>query len=109
MGEVVEVLSNKGYSERIFPVVLPDVPLNDVVKIMDYHLFWEERKRKISTRFNQIEDKSKVVAFNEKLADIDKILSIFPNFTTAMGDLRTVSPPDYRSLLDALRKKISDM
>lgn len=109
MGEVVEVLSNNGYSERIFPVVLPDVPLNDVVKIMDYHLFWEERKRQISTRFDQIEDKSKVVAFNEKLADIDKILSIFANFTTAMGDLRTVSPPDYRSLLDALRKKISDM
>jgi inactive STAND len=106
MGEVVQILSNKDYQERIFPVVLPDAGLRDHDRLADYHLYWEERKRRLSNSIGKIEDLSFAGSLVTTLGEITEILRIISKFTTEIGDTITVSPPDYQPLLKALDKRI---
>lgn len=109
MNEVVEITSNKNYHDRIFPVILPDAKVNDEEHLINYQLFWQEQKKKLSDKFDKIEDKSKAPDLFHRLKNLDKILSIFDEFVSKMGDLITVTPPDYTPLLSALEKYISPL
>lgn len=106
MGEVVEVLSNRDYRKRIFPVVLPDARLNDDKQGIDYQIFWEKKKEELKTEIARIENIEYAGAFVDELRDIAEIIRIIGNFTTEIGDTLTVRPPDYQPLLDALDEHI---
>ncbi len=106
MGEVVQILSNKDYHDRIFPVVLPDAGLRDDDKLAKYYLYWEERKRRLSDSISKIEDLSFAGSLVTTLEEITEILRIISKFTTKIRDIITVSPPDYQPLLKALDKRI---
>lgn len=109
MGEVVEILSNKDYRERIFPVVLPDANLKDGVRLAQYYTVWENRKRDLSAEIEHIQDKTYAGPLIEQQRDIAEIIRIIAQFTTEMGDTLTARPPDYAPLLDALDKRIAAM
>ncbi len=106
MGEVVEVLSNKDYRRRIFPVVLPDAGLHDVKKCLEYFRFWEKEKSELDSEIDQIQNKAHSGAFIQYLNDLAEIIRIIGNFTTEIGDTLTVRPPHYQPLLDALDERI---
>ena len=109
MGEVVQILSNKDYQERIFPVVLPDAGLRDTRRRARYQIYWEEQQSELSEIIDQIKNKGRAVSLYEKLEDIDEIIRIISDFTTEIGDTITVSPPDYQPLLKALDERIQEV
>jgi hypothetical protein len=106
MGEVVQILSNKDYRNRIFPVVLPDAGLQDPLRVVDYHVYWEERKIQLAEAIDKIKDKAHAVRLLEMLKDKAEVIRIISEFTTEIRDIITVSPPDYQPLLTALDKRI---
>ncbi|HRD79954.1 MAG TPA: hypothetical protein PLL53_04275 [Saprospiraceae bacterium] len=109
MGEVVEILSNKDYRERIFPVVLPDAKLKDGIRLAQYYKEWEKRKRELKAAIDEIEDKTYAGPLIEQQKDIAEIIRIIAEFTTEMGDTLTARPPDYAPLLKALDERIAEM
>ncbi len=109
MGEVVEILSNKDYQERIFPVVLPDAKLEDAKARMKYRKEWDKRKEELEEEYEGIKDKTYTTAFREQIDDIAEIIRIIANFTTEMGYTLTARPPDYSPLLQALDERIAEM
>jgi len=106
MGEVVQVLSNRDYRDRIFPVVLPDAGLRDPLRLVRYHLHWEKRKNQLAEAIDQIGDKAHAVRLVELLQDMAEITRIISSFTTEIRDTITVSPPDYQPLLMALDRQL---
>jgi cell fate (sporulation/competence/biofilm development) regulator YmcA (YheA/YmcA/DUF963 family) len=109
MGEAVEILSNKDYRKRTFPVVLPDAKLKDGIKLAQYYKDWEKRKRELKAAIDEIEDKTYAGPLIEQLKDIAEIIRIIAEFTTEMGETLTARPPDYAPLLKALDKRIVEM
>lgn len=109
MAEVVEVLSNRDYRARIFPVVLPDAKLNDELQLVEYQKFWEEKKQKLEQGIDEIEDKAAAIPLLERQQDIQEIIRIISRFTTELGDLICARPPDYTPLLEALDARIADL
>lgn len=109
MAEVVEVLSNRDYRARIFPVVLPDVKLDDDPQLPKYQKFWEEKKRKLAQGIDEIEDKAAAIPLEERQQDIQGIIDIISHFTTELGDLILARPPDYTPLLKALDARIAEL
>ena len=57
MGEVVEVLSNRDYRQRILPVLLPEAGLNDPKKSIAYLKDWEEKENDIGKELASIKKK----------------------------------------------------
>jgi len=108
MGEVVQILSNKDYQERIFPVVLPDAELQDPLRLVDYHVYWEERKNQLAEAIDKIKDKANAVRLLEMLKDKAEVIRIISEFTTEIRDIITVSPPEYQPLLEALDERIKE-
>jgi hypothetical protein len=109
MGEVVEILSNKDYRKRIFPVVLPDAKLKDGIKLAQYYKDWEKRKKDLKTAIDEIEDKTYAGPLIDQQKDIAEIIRIIAEFTTEMGDTLTARPPDYSPLLQALDERIAEI
>lgn len=109
MGEVVEILSNKDYHKRTFPVVLPDAKLKDGIKLAQYYKDWEKRKRELKAAIDEIEDNTYAGPLIEQQKDIAEIIRIIAGFTTEMGDTLTARPPDYSPLLKALDERIAEM
>ncbi len=106
MGEVVQILSNRDYRERIFPVVLPDAGLRDSLRLTRYQKHWESRKNELKEALKEIDDPEFAAPLWLMLQDMAKITSIISKFTTEIRDIITVSPPDYQPLLEALDKRI---
>lgn len=109
MGEVVEILSNKDYRKRIFPVVLPDAKLKDGIRLAQYYTYWEKRKKELRAANKKIEDPTYADTLIKQERDIAEIIRIIAEFTTEMGDTLTARPPDYTPLLQALDERIAEM
>ena len=106
MGEVVEVLSNKDYRRRIFPVVLPDARLHDVKQCTKYYQYWEREKEELDAEIAKFKEIAHAGAFVDQLRDVAEIIRIIGNFTTEISNTLTVRPPNYQPLLDALDEHI---
>src|SRR5512147_994580 len=50
MFELVEIAENKGFSDRVFPVVLSDARIYDPVDRLDYVEYWEGEKARLNQR-----------------------------------------------------------
>ena len=108
MGEVVEILSNKDYRGRIFPMVLPDAKLRDPIAPAKYHLHWQNKKRELQSLIDQIEDTANTGDLIEMLRNMEGIIRIISKFTTELRNTITATPNDYQALLDALDKRIGE-
>src|SRR5690349_13927085 len=54
MNELVLLTKNEDFLKRIFPIVLQDAAIHDVMDRLDYRLFWEKRK-------TELQDKAKTL------------------------------------------------
>lgn len=45
MYELVEIAGNKQFADRIFPIVLPDAKIYDVMERINYIEYWGRKKR----------------------------------------------------------------
>jgi hypothetical protein len=106
MGEVVEVLSNRDYRQRILPVLLPDAGLNEPKKCIAYHKHWVEIKKDFDAEMASIEDTTHTGPFIQQQKEYAEIIRIVANFTTEIGDTITVRPPVYQPMLNALDQQI---
>ncbi len=108
MGEVVEILSNKDYRDRIFPMVLPDAKLRDPIALARYYKYWVQRKKELRSALDGIEDEEYAIPLFEMLRDISEIIRIINNFTTELRSTITATPDNLQPLLDALDKYIRE-
>jgi len=111
MFELVEIAENKQFSDRIFPVILPDAKIYDAVERLDYVEFWEKEKAKLNERIRNLPDQSNLQGIREELDNYDRFRDKISGLTSILKDMNALTPDmhkesDFNQLYDAIEKRV---
>ncbi len=113
MFEVLEVLKDENYRERILPIVLASANIQNKSTVAKYIQFWEDAYNKLN---NEIESLSKdEISFaSEELKIIRNIRISMGDFLTTISDMRHVGleklkSNNYKELLERIGLKKYDV
>ena len=71
MYELLELKRNLNFSERIFPIVLPDAAIYDPVDRAGYIQFWEQRKAELNERMQGL-GQEHLQGLRDQHGDVDR-------------------------------------
>ncbi len=113
MFELVEIAENKGFSDRVFPVVLSDARIYDPVDRLDYVEYWEGEKARLNQRIKNLSDVSNLQGINEELNNYDRFRDKISGLTSTLKDMNTLTPEmhrdsDFSELYDAIEKRLKE-
>jgi len=111
MFELVEIAENKQFSDRIFPIILPDAKIYDAVERLDYVEFWEKEKAKLNERIRNLPDQSNLQGIREELDNYDRFRDKISGLTSILKDMNALTPDihkesDFNQLYDAIEKRV---
>jgi internalin A len=113
MFELVEIANNKQFSDRIFPIILPDAKIYDAVERLDYVEFWEQEKAKLNERIRKLSDLSNLQGVREELDNYDRFRDQISGLTSILKDMNTLTPDlhqdsDFSELYTAIEKRMQE-
>ncbi len=105
MYELVEIAGNKQFADRIFPIVLPDAKIYDVMERINYIEYWEQEKAELNERLRSLKDLSNVPGVHTELSDYDRFRDEIDGLTTILKNMNALSPDilrnsDFQQLYD---------
>jgi GTPase SAR1 family protein len=110
MFELTEIASHEDFRGRVFPIVLPDAGIFDILKFVDYVKYWENRIKVLDAKMKEIE-LSNIERIQEELNLYRRIRAAMDRLTDMLRDMnaRTVDShlsSGFRDVLAAIEKKI---
>ncbi len=112
MYELVEIASNKDFTQRIFPIVLSDAKIYDAMDRIAYKKYWKQKKEDLNKEILSLGDVSNITGIAEELDDYDRFGDEFDKLTTTLKNMNTLSPDilresDFQQLYDAIVERMS--
>ncbi len=115
MYEILELVKNKDYSDRIFPIILSDANIFDEIQRLEYLDYWSAKKNNLQKRIRDLQELQDATAAHAKLKQYDDIREIIGEFTSFVKDVNALTPDmhsdnDFRELIQFLEnKRIKDI
>ena len=111
MFELVEIADNEQFSDRIFPIILPDARIYDASERLDYVAFWEKEKEKLDEKMRSMRNLAGLQGANEELNDYDRFRSQFDKLVSVLKDMNALTPDmhresDFNNLFDAIVERM---
>ncbi|MCB0621231.1 MAG: toll/interleukin-1 receptor domain-containing protein [Saprospiraceae bacterium] len=112
MYELLELKRNLNFSERIFPIVLPDAAIYDPVDRAGYIQFWEQRKAELNERMQGL-GQEHLQGLRDDIDLFDDIRDEIATITDLLRNLNTLSPQTlqanrFRELIDAIEGQLDE-
>ena len=95
MFELVEIAENKGFHDRIFPVVLADADIYDPVKRIEYVKYWEVKRAELAEAMKSL-DPANLQGIREDMDLYDRIRDKVSGLTSILKDMNTLTPDMHR-------------
>jgi MinD-like ATPase involved in chromosome partitioning or flagellar assembly len=113
MYELVEIIENKQFANRVFPIVLSDANIFDPVARLDYVEYWNLEKAKLNERIKMLSDVSNLQGINEELNNLDRFREAISGLTSILKDMNTLTPElhinnDFSLLYEAIENRLND-
>ena len=110
MYEILELVKNKNYSDRIFPIILSDANIFDEIQRLEYLDYWSAKKNNLQKRIRDLQELQDATAAHLKLKQYDDIREIIGEFTSFVKDVNALTPDmhsdnDFRELIQFLENK----
>lgn len=115
MYEILELVKNKNYSDRIFPIILSDANIFDEIQRLEYLDYWSAKKNSLQKRIRNLQELQDATAAHAKLKQYDDIREIIGEFTSFIKDVNALTPDmhsdnDFKELIQFLEsKRIKDI
>ena len=112
MFELVEIAENKGFHDRIFPVVLADADIYDPVKRIGYVKYWEQKRAELAEAMKSV-DPANLQGIREDMDLYDRIRDKVSELTSILKDMNTLTPEmhrdsDFNDLYTAIEKRMNE-
>lgn len=113
MFELVEILKNKEFADRIFPIVLADAKIYDASDRVDYVDHWEKEKARLNEKIRTLSDFSNLQSIQEELNDYTLFRTEIDGLTGILKDMNTLTPEkhresDFNELYAAIEKRMKE-
>jgi internalin A len=98
--------SNATFVRRIFPIVLADAAIYDLVDRLDYVQFWEQKRNRLADKMKRV-DPQHLHGFREAVDLYDRIRDAMGRIVDVLATLNTLTPDhlgerDFERLFDAV-------
>ncbi len=90
MYELLKILENDEYKERIFPVVLHDAKIDDPVEKLQYYQYWEEQIGRLNEGLKKVNDMAYIGPVQEELREYAEYKRMILEFTTLTADMISI-------------------
>ncbi len=112
MYELLTITKANDFKERIFPVVLADVKIDDPIEKLEYHEYWDGEAKKLNKKLKQVDDLSYIGPIQEELKEYAEYKRMIAEFLTITADMiitRVSSGNKYNfdGLLQSLQKAVA--
>lgn len=111
MFEVLELLKNKDFNDRIFPIVLEDADIYNPKKIIDYVNHWQKKYDSLNESIQDLKNMDNAGVIFDKLNLYSEIRRVIATFSTIIGDMIVINVEDdidesADQLLSVILKKV---
>lgn len=96
MFELAAIFEAGEFRRRIFPVVAEDARIYDAEDLVDYLLFWEEKRDLLDEKLNRLKGRAHVEGLQEDLSLYDKIRDLIARLAVELRDMNTLSAREHR-------------
>ncbi len=96
MYEILEIIKNKAYKDRIFPIILSDADIFDEVNRLEYLDYWSRKRETLQNRIRKLKELTDANIANEKLKLYDDIREVIGEFTGFIKDVNSLTPDMHR-------------
>lgn len=112
MFELVEIAENKGFHDRIFPIVLADANIYDPLKRIEYVKHWEVKRAELAEAMKSI-DPANLQGIREDMDLYDRIRDKVSGLTSILKDMNTLTPDmhrdsDFSQIYDGIEKRMKE-
>lgn len=105
MYEVLEVMKDEGYKDRIITVVLNNVCIYDNLGKAKYIKHWNEEYNKLFKEISGINDKESCTSLSEELKKVGDIMRNIGEFISIVSDMNN---PHINDIFGEISKKLHD-
>jgi hypothetical protein len=113
MYEAYRMFQSPAFSERVFPIVLPDTDIFSFRGQASYLKYWQQEYKALETEYKQIADSAPtmVAPLTERLRDIEATTRFINDFMAAVGDMNVLTSQlhteaNFSQLLQAIEDRI---
>jgi len=113
MFELVEIAENKGFHDRIFPVVLADADIYDPVKRIAYVKHWEIKRAELAEAMKSL-DPANLQGIRDDMDLYDRIRDKISGLASILKDMNTLTPEmhrdsDFSELYDSIVERMQEV
>jgi formylglycine-generating enzyme required for sulfatase activity len=113
MYELVEIAENRGFQDRVFPIVLQDADIYNPVRRIQYIKHWEEKRAELAEAIKTL-DPANLHGIREEIDLYDRIRDKVSGLTSILKDMNTLTPEmhsesDFDELYNAIEKRIKEL
>jgi len=107
MSQIIEILKNQDYSERIYPIILDNFDFFSEEALVEYIIFWEEKKRLLIEKVSKIE-RTNIEAINKQIDLLHEIRIKLSSFWTQIKNMKVIEINDGIKSLNPLYKLLEN-
>lgn len=104
MYEVLEVMKDEGYKNRILTVVLRDANIYDTMGRAKYIRYWNEKHKELSKAISEINDYESTISLSEELKRTREIMNNIGEFVSIVSDMNN---PNIDNICKEINNKLS--
>ncbi len=110
MYEMLEIKDNGELYDRIFPIVLNDAKIFEVLDRIDYKNYWDEKVEVLRKKIKEISDPVGTVGYVEKMSQYADIMRIIDGITAMLNEMNTQTLEmhqvnNFETLIKAIEEK----
>jgi len=114
MFELVEILKNKEFADRIFPIILGDAKIYDASDRVDYVDHWEKEKARLNEKIRTLSDFSNLQSIQDELNDYSRFRTEIDGLTGLLKDMNTLTPDmhrnsDFSEIYEGIEKRMKEI
>ncbi len=112
MLELVEIADAKQFRDRIFPVVLEEVHIDDPLKRIEYVKYWEAKRAELAEAIKTL-DPANLQGIREDMDLYDRIRDRIAGLTGILRDMNTLTPDmhldsNFNDLYTAIERRMKE-
>lgn len=104
MYEVLEVMKDEGYKDRILTVVLSDANIYKSLGKAEYIKYWKDEHSKLSKAISEIDDSESTIDLSSELKKTREIMNSIGEFISIIADMNN---PNINNICEEISKKLS--
>lgn len=113
MYEILEIMKNNDYNDRIFPIILSDADIFNELNRLEYLDYWSEKKEELQLRIRNLRELQDANNAHQKLKQYDDIREMIGKFTGFLKDVNALTPDmhadnDFQDMINFILSKESE-